>query len=62
MQSVSSRIWTRVADDNHYTTTRSYNNQQKKRTDRIVDFAVPKHHTVKLKECEKKDNYLDLAK
>ena len=29
---------------------------------KIVDFAVPVDHRIKLKECEKKDNYLDLAK
>ena len=42
--------------------TRSYNNQQKKRTCKIVDFAVPADHTAKLKESEKKDKYLDLAR
>ena len=29
---------------------------------KIVDFAVPADHRIKLKECEKKDNYLDLAR
>ena len=28
----------------------------------IVDFAVPANHRIKLKECEKKDKYLDLAR
>ena len=45
--------------------TRPYNNQQqqkKKRTCRIVDFAVLADHRVKLKESEKKDKYLDLAR
>ena len=28
----------------------------------IVDFAVPADHRIKLKECEKKDKYLDLAR
>ncbi len=43
--------------------TRPYNNQQKKkRICKIVDFAVPADHRIKLKECEKKDKYLDLAK
>ena len=43
-------------------TTGPYNNQQKKkRTCRIVDFAVSADHRVKLKESEKKDKYLDLA-
>ena len=38
------------------------NQQQKKRTWKIVDFAVPADHRIKLKECEKKDNYLDLTR
>ena len=44
-------------------TTRSYNNQQqqKKRTCTIVDFAVPADRRVKLKECEKRHKYLDFA-
>ena len=44
--------------------TRPYNNQQKKKKKRIcqiVDFAVSADHKIKLKECEKKDKYLDLA-
>ena len=32
-----------------------------KRTWKIFDFAVPAHHRIKLKECEKKDKYLDLG-
>ena len=35
---------------------------KKKRTCKIVDFAVPADHRIKLKGCEKKDNYLDLAR
>ena len=42
--------------------TRLNNNQQKKRTCKIVDFAVPADHGIKLKESEKKDKYLDLAR
>ena len=38
------------------------NNQQKKRTRKIIDFAVPADHRIKLKECEKRDKYLDLAR
>ena len=44
---------------------RPYNNQQKKRkkrTCKIVDFAVPADHKIKLKESEEKDKYLDLAR
>ena len=29
---------------------------------KIADFAVPADHRIKLKECEKKDKYLDLAR
>ena len=36
--------------------------QQQKRTCRIVDFAVPNDHRMKLKERKKKDKYLDLAR
>ena len=35
---------------------------KKKRTCKIVDFAVPVYHRIKLKECEKKDKYFDLAR
>ena len=35
---------------------------KKKRTCKIVDFAVPADHRIKLKECEKKGKYLDLAR
>ena len=35
---------------------------KKKRTWKIVDFAVPVDHRIKLKECEKKDKYLNLAR
>ena len=41
---------------------RPNNNLQKKGTYRIVDFAVFGDHSVKLKESEKKDKYLDLAR
>ena len=34
---------------------------KKKRTCKIVDFAVPANPRIKLKECEKKYKYLDLA-
>ena len=50
--------------------TRPHDNQKKKkkkkkdkkRTCKIVDFTVPADHRIKLKECEKKDEYLDLAR
>ena len=37
-------------------------NKKKTRICKIVDFAVPVDHRIKLKECEKKDKYLDLAR
>ena len=39
-----------------------YKKKKKKRICKIVNFAVPANHRVKLKECEKKDKYLDLAR
>ena len=38
------------------------NNKKKKKICKIVDFAVPANHRINLKECEKKDKYLDLAR
>ena len=35
---------------------------KKKKICKIVDFAVPADHRIKLKECEKRDKYLDLAR
>ena len=35
---------------------------KKERTCKIVDFAVPADHRIKMKECEKRDKYLDLAR
>ena len=35
---------------------------KKERTCKIVDFAIPTVHKVKLKECEKRDKYLALAR
>ena len=29
---------------------------------KIIHFAVPAYHRIKLIECEKKDMYLDLAR
>ena len=36
--------------------------KKKKGICKIVDFAVLADHRIKLKECEKKDKFLDLAK
>ena len=37
-------------------------NKKKKRICKIFDFAVPADHRMNLKESEKKDKYLDLAR
>ena len=45
--------------------TRPHYNQTTKKKEKIckiVDFAVPAEHRIKLKECEKRDKYLDLAR
>ena len=56
-------LWHTNRSPNLVQKTRTYNNQQKKkRSCKIVDFAVPVDHRIKLKECEKKDKYLDLAR
>ena len=55
-------LWYTNGSPNLGPKTRSYNNQQKKRICKIVDFAVPADHRIKLKECEKRDKYLDLAR
>ena len=36
--------------------------KKKKRICKIVDFAVPADHRIKLKECEKRDKYLGFAR
>ena len=38
------------------------NNKKKTRICKIIDFAVPADHRINLKECGKKDKYLDLAR
>ena len=38
------------------------NKKKKKRNCKIVAFVVPADHRIKLKESEKKDKYLDLAR
>ena len=61
-------LWHTNESPNPGQKTRPYNNQQKKKkkkkkkTCKIVDFAVPADHKIKLKECEKRDKYLDLAR
>ena len=58
-------LWYTNGSPNLGPKTRSYDNQQKKKKKKIckiVDFAVPADHRIKLKECAKRDKYLDLAK
>ena len=43
-------------------TTRPSDSQPKQRSYRIVDIAVPADDRVRLKENEKRDKYLDLAR
>ena len=55
-------LWHTPRSPNLCQKTRPYNNQQKKSICKIVNFAVLADHRKKLKECEKKDKYLDLAR
>ena len=57
-------LWHTHGSPNLNQKTRPYNNQQKKkkRICKIVDFVVPADHRIKLKECEKKNTYFDLAR
>ena len=56
-------LWYANGSPNLDQKTRPYNNQKKKKKKKkickIVDFA---DHRIKLKECEKRDKYLDLAR
>ena len=53
-------LWHTNGSPNFVQKTKPYNNQQKKTTCIIVDFAVSADHRIKPKESEKK--YLDLAR
>ena len=55
-------FWDTNRSPNLSQTARYYNNQQKKKTCKIVDFTVPADHRMKLKEGEKNDKYLDLTR
>ena len=55
-------FWDTNRSPNLGQTTRLYNNQQKKKTSEIVDFPVPVDHRVTLKECKKRDKYLNFAR
>ena len=57
-------LWYTNGSPNLSQKTRPYNNQQKKKKKicKIVDFAVSADHRIKLKEYEKKYEYIDLAR
>ena len=55
-------LWHTYGSPNLDQKTRRYNYQQNKRICKIVDFAVPADHIIKLKECQKKDKYLDIPR
>ena len=56
-------LWYTNGSPNLGQKTRPYNNQKKKKKIcKIVDFAVLGDHRIKLKECEKRDKYLNLAR
>ena len=56
-------LWHTDGSPNPGQKTRPYNNQQKKKKIcKIVHFAEPADHRIKLRECEKRDKYLDLAR
>ena len=56
-------LWDFEIQTDHLTTARrpDFIIINKKRTCKIVDFAVPADYRVKLKEYEKRDKYFDLA-
>ena len=54
-------FWDTNGSPNHGHKPGSYNNQQKRRTCRIADIAIPAEHRVKLNESEKKNKHLDHA-
>ena len=62
------RLKSPICPNNNYNNnlsqkTRPNNNRQKKkRTCKIVDFAGPADYWIILKECKKRDKYLDLAR
>ena len=55
-------LWHTNGSPNLGLKTKTYSNQQKKRTCKIVDFAVQADHRIKLNESEKKDKYLNLSR
>ena len=59
-------LWDFDIQTDHLISTRRQDliviNKKKKRKCKFVDFAEPANHRIKLKECEKKDKYHELAR
>ena len=56
-------LWDFHIQTDHLISARRPNDQkQRKKICKIIDFAVPVEHRIKLKECEKRDKYLDLPR
>ena len=55
-------LWDFNIQTDHLIPTRPHNNNTKKRICKIVNFAVLADHRINLKESEKKDKYLNLAR
>ena len=64
MVEISQSTLKRPGDPRKLTVTQTpvKNANKRKRICKIVDFAVPADHRINLKESEKKDKYLDLAR
>ena len=55
-------LWDFNIQTDHLIPANKKKKKKKKRICKIVDFAVPADHRINLKESEKKDKYLDLAR
>ena len=55
-------LWDFDIHTDHLISVKKKKKKKEKRICNIVDFAVLADHRIKLKECEKKDKFLDLAR
>ena len=55
-------LWNFDIKTDHLVSVRPYNIQEKKRTSKIVNFALSVDLRIKLKENKKKDKILDLVR
>ena len=55
-------LWHTHGSPNLVQNTKPYINQQKRENLQNVEFAVPADYRVKLKECENRDKYFELAR